>query len=336
MDKLESPSQTAPDPGILPAVQRVVAESTHVRIVPEQLASRAQTWHEAGVVVPPWNRDLHFHDGTERTVNYVLVLDALNFSFWPEPHKERWSVYYGGEEYGGYWGLAAALRRAIEEGIPLWDATWLADLTGGKLAHVLRGRGEMPMMAERLANLREVGKVLQRGWDGQFARMVETAQGSAVRLAGLVASQFKSFHDVMRWKGHPVPILKRAQIVAIDLAGTFNFDRWGKFNDLEHLTAFADYKLPQILRHWGVLEYSPELAARVDAGKPLRSGEPMEVEIRAATIWAVELLRRALNEAITDGRPPYKAYEIDWALWAASQEPAETMQPYHKVRTVYY
>ena len=100
----------------------------------------------------------------------------------------------------------------------------------------------------RLQTLREVGKGLQKHWDGQFARAVEAAGGSAVRLVTMVADQFGSFRDIARWNGKPVPILKRAQILAVDLAATFSHDRWGKFDDLQALTAFADYKLPQILR----------------------------------------------------------------------------------------
>ncbi|HEY3999551.1 MAG TPA: queuosine salvage family protein, partial [Candidatus Xenobia bacterium] len=248
--------------------------------------------------------------------------------------KDKWSVFYGGEEYSGYWGLAAALRRAIEESLPLWDATYLAELTGGRLARILRGRGELPMLGERLSNLREVGRVLLKHWDGQFARAVEAAEGSALRLVETVAERFPSFRDVPLWKGRPVPMLKRAQILAVDLAGTFNFERWGKFNDLASLTAFADYKLPQILRAWGILEYDEALAQRVDARRIIPSGDPMEVEIRAATIGAVERLRQALNRQIADGRPHYKAYEVDWALWAAAQGTA--VAPYHLTRTIYY
>jgi hypothetical protein len=192
------------------------------------------------------------------------------------------------------------------------------------------------MSSERLGHLRDVGKVLSKHWEGQFARTVEAAEGSAVRLVSIVAEQFRSFHDVARYGGRAIPILKRAQILAIDLAGTFSFERWGKFNDLHLLTAFADYKLPQILRAWGILHYEPSLAERVDARRPIPAGDPSEVEIRTSTIVAVERLRQALNARIEDGRPPYKAYEIDWALWDAAQDQSLAMAPYHRTRTIYY
>ena len=41
---------------------------------------------------------------------------------------------------------------------------------------------------------------------------------------------------------------------------------------MERLTAFADYKLPQVLRELGIISYHPELAARIDAMEYLQAG----------------------------------------------------------------
>ncbi|MBO0703174.1 MAG: hypothetical protein J2P38_09600, partial [Candidatus Dormibacteraeota bacterium] len=124
-----------------------------------------------------------------------------------------------------------------------------------------------------------------------------------------------------------VPFLKRAQIAAADLHGAGVHT----FPDLAALTCFADYKLPQILRHRGALVLAPELAERVDALSPLRAGEPGEVELRCATVTCVERLRDALASR---GRP-LCAVEVDWILWDASQQLAG-MAPHPRTRTVFY
>ena len=41
---------------------------------------------------PMWDTRYHFFDGTERTVNWLLLLDALNFCFWAESGQPRWSI----------------------------------------------------------------------------------------------------------------------------------------------------------------------------------------------------------------------------------------------------
>src|SRR5262249_30657717 len=102
--------------------------------------------------------------------------------------------------------------------------------------------------------------------------------------------------------------------------------------DLDRLTAFADYKVPQLLRRQGVLVYAAALAERVDSYTPIPHDSEEELEIRAATIWAVELLRRALDRRGI-ARP---ASAIDYRLWAASQAADPEMRPYHRTLTIYY
>lgn len=37
----------------------------------------------------------------------------------------------------------------------------------------------------------------------------------------------------------------------------------GHFRDIDQLTMFADYRVPAVLREMGILQYSPQLAAKV-------------------------------------------------------------------------
>ena len=169
-------------------------------------------------------------------------------------------------------------------------------------------------------------------YGGAFSNAIETAGHGATRLAALLARDFSSFDDVASYDGRDVRFYKRAQICVADLYGAFQGERWGHFEDLAKLTAFADYKVPQILRHLGVLHYGPVLAQHVDAKHVLASGSPEEVEIRAATIWGVEYLRRALASRGIHMR----AFELDWYLWNLSQDESTAMRPYHRTRTIYY
>ncbi len=278
----------------------------------------------------------HFFDGTERTVNWMLLLDALNFCFWGEKDQPRWQIAYQGEILNGYWAEAAALRRAVEEGKPLWDAGYLRNIDQRELAAIFRGLSSdgptIPLFAERLRIAREVGQVLSARFEGQFSHLVEQVQQSGVKLVLALAENFPSLRDVATYQNQEVYFFKRAQICVADLHSAFNGQSWGAFTDLDQLTIFADYKLPQVLRHHGVLVYTPELAEKVNDQEQLSPGSAEEVEIRAATIWASELLRRAVARL---REQPVTAAEIDQLLWNLGQE-AEAMRPYHRVRTVYY
>ena len=322
--------------GALTTTAPVIREAQHVRLDVAAIAALAARWANA-----PWPAAdeafgaLHFADGTERTANWVLLLDALNFCFWADVGRARWRVAWRGETLDGYNALAAALTQAVADGRPLWDARYLATLDAATLRDILRpadGCPEIPLFAERLANAREVGATLLARYDGQFAQAVAVVRGDAVALALLLARDFPSFADVASWRGRRIVFLKRAQICVADLHALFKGRGIGALSGLADLTAFADYKLPQLLRRFGALVYAPELAALVDGYTQLSPGAEGEVEIRAATIWAVELLRRALAAHGVE----QTASAIDYRLWAESQTHLPDERPYHRTRTMYY
>jgi putative queuosine salvage protein len=275
----------------------VVERAADVGVAPLEQALDAL----AGRPLSGWAADVHYGGPSERTLRYLLVLDTVNFSFW-------------GGAAGGYLELAARLRLVFEAGDELAEPAWFAEITAGRLRELL---GDLPMLEDRAAALRELGR---HGFDGLVQ---PTATGTAATLAGGLSS----YRDVAAYGGREVPFLKRAQILPADLHGGGG----AAFPDLGDLTCFPDYKLPQVLRHLGALRYSESLARRVDGLRELAPGEPAEVEIRAATVVCVERLRDALASS---GRQ-LLAIEVDWLLWGLSQE-LSGMRPYHRVRTTAY
>ena len=60
---------------------------------------------------------------------------------------------------------------------------------------------------------------------------------------------------------------------------------------------FADDRVPQILRHLGVLEYSSELASLIDNESELAFSSRWELELRASTIIAVDLIMAEIKQS---------------------------------------
>jgi hypothetical protein len=252
-------------------------------------------------------------------------------------------VTFRGNKLDGYWALAAALKRALEKHPHIADAEFLARISPQDLARILRGNTTIPLFTERWRNVRELGAVLREHWGGSATTFVADARHDATRLTQMVAENFASFDDIAVYDNRPVHFFKRAQILAADLYGAFGGKDWGTLDNLETLTAFADYKLPQILRAWDILQYAPALARKIDAQIELATGDAAEIEIRAATLWAVEFLRDALGRRGCE----LWSIQVDWILWEASQsrpnlanisKPLQewTLKPYHRVRTIYY
>jgi hypothetical protein len=96
---------------------------------------------------------------------------------------------------------------------------------------------------------------------------------------------------------------------------------------------FADYRIPQILRHYHVMNYSEELATLIDSYTEIPFGSEYEAEIRAATVIAVEKLKLEIAKVCNI---QMKAVEIDWLLWNLGENMKDTIKPHHRTRTIYY
>jgi hypothetical protein len=81
------------------------------QLIWDQMQARSystETWSE---------HDLHPKAKDEATLNFIFVMDLLNFSFWSEKSEDqRYAVEYRGKRWTGYWSLVACLQRALEEG----------------------------------------------------------------------------------------------------------------------------------------------------------------------------------------------------------------------------
>lgn len=317
---------------VLRSTRPLIKHAQSVSIDPEAVERTAGLLAEAKLAPPEWETGMHFQDGSWRTAAWVLVLDALNFCFW-STGPERWRVAYQGEVFDGYWALVAALRRAVDDGMPLWDAEWLTSASYAELATIFTPADPtgppIPLLESRIAHLREIGAGLQ---ERSIEDLIGDANGSAVALVDAVRCRFPSFDDVATVDSREVRFLKRAQILIGDLHGAFGGEGLGAFFDLSELTAFADYKVPQVLRRFDVLRYVPELEAALHARQLIPANSAWELEIRASTIWACELIRQALQQRGVS----LMAMEIDWALWLTGQSLPPGSEPYHRTPTIFY
>jgi hypothetical protein len=163
---------------------------------------------------------------------------------------------------------------------------------------------------------------LRNRFDGSIENLLTAANSDAPTISRLIIDTFQSFSDTAAFEGKPVHFYKRAQICAYDLSLLPTLH----INNTDKLSVFADYKLPQALRHVGILAYDSRLAQKVDSLILLEKGSREEVEIRASTIWACELLSQELEVPATI---------VDNAIWSLSGSLLH-MKPYHRTLTTSY
>lgn len=336
-------SPTPGDPfGIRVATAQVMAETRDVRIDQRAVERVARQLVDDAAEPPAWDDTLHFRGTPEETAGWVVVLDMLNYCFWPQgPDPDvRWRVTWRGVTHDGYDALAAALHRAVvDDGEPIWALAWLRAIDAGTVARILRGDEGgpgIPLLEERISCLRDLAEPRHQR-DAQPADIAIDARGSADRVVRLAIRRYLMYEDTAVWRRRDglvldVPMLKRAQILAADLAGALRGTELAITKDLDLLTAFADYKVPQVLRHLGVLRYAEPLSRWIHYRDRIPPNHPCEVAIRAGTVQACERIvaaARGLGLEIT-------AAELDWRLWQLGQSLPGTVEPYHRTVTTNY
>ncbi|XP_064632791.1 queuosine 5'-phosphate N-glycosylase/hydrolase-like [Lineus longissimus] len=280
----------------------------------------------------------------EAAVEWIFVCDLLNFSFWSEDQSKKYVVKYKGKEFTGYWSMCAAMRRASDEGIPITCPSYYANVTRQQLSHIFRSDSEheIPMFEERLQCLHQAGKCLVEKYNGKFTNCLKQCNQSARQMIDSVPTDFPSFYDVTTFQGQKVGIFKRMQILIADIWCCFEGQGLGTFDDIDTITMFADYRIPQILNYFGILKYSSSLMNKINKGAMFQTGDRDEVEIRGCSIWATELLTQKLKDLMKKDPSMsdvvLNTILVDNYLWDYRREhDTETsVVPFHKIRCIYY
>lgn len=288
-------------------------------------------------------------------LDWIFVVDALNFCFWKPTGEIGWTV----DGYTGYFALCAAINRAmkvkylgnnvnlyklfyyLQENIDIVNPKFYATITEEQLKKILRSDTDVqiPLFPERIKVLHEVGSCLLENFEGSFENVVKQSGNSAVKLLNLIVDNFKCFRDEATYKDEKVAIYKRAQILVGDIWACHKNQGIGHFKDIEEITMFADYRVPQSLLYYGVFEYSDKLNEKLKKNQIFNNGDEDEVEIRACSIRAVDQLVDYAKGKI-DKDKNINAILVDHFLWdfrrAHAKEIAEKALPFHLTLSIYY
>nr|SVE73079.1 EOG090X0A16 [Ceriodaphnia reticulata] len=231
------------------------------------------------------------------SIEWLFVADTLNFSFWALEENAHYSVELHGVLYTGYMALCAAITKALEAGVPITSSKYYANITEEEVNKIfISSTGEsIPLLDQRCRLLQESGKILNEKFDGQFLNCVTQAESNAQKLLSLIVTNFPSFRDEAVIEGQKVSLYKRAQILVADIWGLFKGKGLGTFTDIDTITMFADYRVPQSLVHFEAIEYSEKLYGMLAKNHIFLNGERQEVEIRGCSIHAVELVKEELK-----------------------------------------
>lgn len=240
-----------------------------------------------------------------------IALNSINYQFWDLDEKGQF-VRYQHEGIVGALGMEQAFERAWDDPqSPISRARRGTPLT---LADIHATFGDIPDPQSRVDILNEVLTSPHLANLGKLTNAMVRANGVLdTNLASQLADAFPlAYGD---------PVLKKAQLAVSQV--------WVKAREKGmavdcDLTAFADYQIPNVLRALGVLDYSPSLAARIDAMQVIDYDSPDERAIRAASLLAVDRLAKSNGVPVA---------AVDHYLWARRKE---ATTPFHLTFTTAY
>ena len=76
----------------------------------------------------------------------------------------------------------------------------------------------------------------------------------------------------------------------------------------------------------------------VDSEMELAYSGKLEVELRAATVVAVDAILRRIQEIGSEALKSQiqYAYQVDWLLWQIGEKSLNEMKPHHRVCSIFY
>jgi hypothetical protein len=325
---------------VLPDCELALDLAKYVTINAEAVDLVASRFAAEDMKIPDWRLPVYPAENNPATVDFFMLGNSINFAFRDFDTKKDFTRIYAGQEWRGAMAMWASLKLALDSGEPILDSSYLAQVSDKEVEQIFLGVNQIPLVQERARIFREVGEVLQRKYDGSFYNLVEDSNhflfNKGKGIVERLTKDFPSFNDSAAYTSLLVHFNKRAQLAPGMLYGRFRNRGVFSVEDIDELTVFADYGLPKTMRHLGMLVYTPELANLVDSQQLIESKSEAEIEMRAGTICAANMLIKKINEYRDTRKNPEKAVNalhIDYKLWSESRN---IKSPHHLTKTTDY
>lgn len=251
-------------------------------------------------------------------INFLLIYHTIgDYSFWGEPKWEIDTNEYG--KLDGSYAIMYLLLNRFKEN-KNFDIDMLT------FRATLKGNVEIPLLNERYECLVKMNNYLD-GLAKDFYEEIKNIKDD-VTLLDYIVNSLDYFDDECDYGKERVFFYKRAQLITSDILHTRKILE-GIEVDYSHLRGCADYKIPQVMRCLGMLEFDEELSMLVDSKTEIKYGSEMEVEIRANNLVVIDYIYKKLNGKVS-------RMDINDYIWLLGQDKSKMIKPYHRTRTIYY
>ena len=257
---------------------------------------------------------------TETIINFLLVYEAIDFSFWGNP---KWTIDTDNGKEDGSIALLYAILKYVKEK----NTTDFSNITKDEFKGILKGNIEIPLFEERYNIISNVSDIVNEKMNGNFYTFIKGVNIDT-ELFEIIVKYFSNFKDERMYNDKKIYFYKLAQLLTSDILHI----RERKENirvDYSHLVGCSDYKIPQVMRGLGILEYSDKLSNIIDNKKEIEVNSEYEIEIRANMLVAIDLIKNKLENKVC-------AIDINDYIWSQGRNKTMELKPYHLTRNTNY
>lgn len=251
----------------------------------------------------------------EEIVNFLAIYHTIgDYCFWGEP---KWTINTKDGQMDGSYAIMYLI-------INYYKQNKNFKLSRDEFKELLTGNVEIPLFEDRYNNLVTLNEFLQ---DKSFYNLIKEKTND-IELLEYIINNLPYFEDKSLYKGEMIYFYKRAQLLTSDILHILEC-KDNKDVDYSHLIGCADYKIPQVMYCYNLLQYDDELSKKVDSMIPIEAESEEEIEIRASDLEIIDYIYNRLEKK-------YAKMNINDFIWLLSQDKSEMKKPYHRTLTNHY
>ena len=313
---------------VLSSVSKVIPQLSCLEIDIEKL-------HEVAVELSKDSFSINYVGNTNTApkeyIRKTMLINTLNFVF----TDFMTSVKYKIENLSDTDAMVYQIDKALLEGIPLTQGRFMRDMNLEEFKRLFTGNIEMPMADEKVKILNNVGDILVTKYGGDWINFIDDGPkklyDNGEGLIERLVRDFKRFDDHSIFENEKIYFLKLAQLAFWGIHRELS-KKYFYIEDMENMTAFADYIIPVALESFGIVKYSSGLKEKIDSGILVDRDSIEEIEIRSTSIYVTAKLTELINN--------YKKEEekiiipqLDFKLWTDFHADE---RPHHLTKTIMY
>lgn len=254
---------------------------------------------------------------TEEIINFLFIYHTIgDYCFWGDP---KWKIQTDLGTLDGSYAIIYLILNRFKENNNF-------EMSFEEFKKLLKGNVTIPLLEDRYQNLVKLNNFLKSRNMTGYELIKELNVDN--ELFDFIVSNFDFFEDKSNYDGKEILFYKRAQLFTSDILHVR--EKKEHINvDYSHLIGCADYKIPQVMRCYGMIEFSDSLAEKIDSKIELEEGSLEEIEIRANTLKVINYIYEKLDKR-------YSRMNINDFIWLLGQDKSKMTKPYHRTLTKHY